>query len=150
VYRFAYRLAGSPDLAAETVQETFVALIGLLDRYDSSRGSLAAFLAGIARNKLRRLVDRDWNLAAFEAGQDPETGGGVETVEREHTAGRVRRSVASLPLAYREAVVLCDLEGMRYEEAAAALGVPVGTVRSRLSRGREMLAERLAPAGKGA
>jgi RNA polymerase sigma-70 factor (ECF subfamily) len=57
---------------------------------------------------------------------------------------QVRRAVLSLPTAYREAVVLCDLENTSYEEAAVALECPVGTVRSRLSRGRAMLAQKLA------
>jgi RNA polymerase sigma-70 factor (ECF subfamily) len=56
---------------------------------------------------------------------------------------RVRKAIASLPENYREAVVLCDLEEMSYDEAAAALGCPVGTVRSRLHRGRGILLEKL-------
>ena len=61
----------------------------------------------------------------------------------QETVARVRRAVASLPDNYREAVILCDLEEMSYEEAAQALECPVGTVRSRLHRGRAILLEKL-------
>jgi RNA polymerase sigma-70 factor, ECF subfamily len=67
----------------------------------------------------------------------PEEFASKETVER------VRKAIASLPENYREAVILCDLEEMSYDEAAAALGCPVGTVRSRLHRGRAILVEKL-------
>jgi RNA polymerase sigma factor (sigma-70 family) len=59
------------------------------------------------------------------------------------TVGRVRQAVGTLPESYREVVVLCELEEMSYEEAASALGCPVGTVRSRLHRARGMLVEKL-------
>ncbi len=61
----------------------------------------------------------------------------------QETVSRVRKAIASLPENYREAVILCDLEEMSYDEAAAALGCPVGTVRSRLHRGRAILVEKL-------
>ena len=62
---------------------------------------------------------------------------------RAETIERVRRAVLALPVNYREAVVLCDLEEMDYAQAAAALGCAVGTVRSRLHRGRALLLEKL-------
>src|SRR4029077_7848542 len=68
----------------------------------------------------------------------------LDDLTRRETVEQVRRAVLSLPEAYREAVVLCDLENASYEDAAAALECPVGTVRSRLSRGRAMLAQKLA------
>jgi len=61
----------------------------------------------------------------------------------QETVTRVRKAIASLPENYREAVILCDLEEMSYEEAAEALQCPVGTVRSRLHRGRSILLEKL-------
>ncbi len=66
----------------------------------------------------------------------------AEFVSKE-TVARVRKAIATLPENYREAVILCDLEEMSYDEAAVALGCPVGTVRSRLHRGRAMLMEKL-------
>jgi RNA polymerase sigma-70 factor (ECF subfamily) len=67
----------------------------------------------------------------------------LEDLTRRETIEAVRSAVLSLPMQYREAVVLCDLENASYEDAAAALDCPVGTVRSRLSRGRAMLAQKL-------
>jgi RNA polymerase sigma-70 factor (ECF subfamily) len=66
-----------------------------------------------------------------------------EEFASKETVTRVRKAIASLPENYREAVVLCDLEEMSYEDAAATLGCPVGTVRSRLHRGRAILLEKL-------
>ena len=66
-----------------------------------------------------------------------------EEFASKETVMRVRKAIASLPENYREAVILCDLEEMSYEQAASALGCPVGTVRSRLHRGRAILLEKL-------
>jgi len=71
------------------------------------------------------------------------TSGVPEEFVSKETVARVRKAVATLPENYREAVILCDLEEMSYDEAAAALGCPVGTVRSRLHRGRAILMEKL-------
>ena len=67
----------------------------------------------------------------------------LDDVMRRETVEQVRQAVVSLPPMYREAVVLCYLENLSYEEAAAVLECPVGTVRSRLSRGRLILAQKL-------
>ena len=67
----------------------------------------------------------------------------LNDVMRRETIQQVRQAVVSLPPMYREAVVLCYLENLSYEEAAAVLECPVGTVRSRLSRGRVILAQKL-------
>ena len=67
----------------------------------------------------------------------------LANLTREEAIEAVRQSVITLPTVYREAVVLCDLEEMNYADAALALNVPVGTVRSRLNRGRGMLLEKL-------
>lgn len=66
-----------------------------------------------------------------------------DDLESLDTVGRVRRAISTLPENYREVVVLCELEEMSYEEAASALGCPVGTVRSRLHRARAILLEKL-------
>jgi len=67
----------------------------------------------------------------------------LDDLTRRETVEYVRQAVVSLPPSYREVVVLCDLENATYEEAAAVLECPVGTVRSRLNRGRTMLAQKL-------
>ena len=67
-----------------------------------------------------------------------------ETLSRGEVVGRVRSAIAALPPAYREAVVLCELEGLDYAAAAAIMGSPVGTVRSRIHRAKALLAAALA------
>lgn len=143
VYRFALHMTGSAAIAEDVTQEVFVALIESGRRFDGSRGPLLSFLYGIARNRVLRRIERERTVEAVDAeyagGEDP-----LDDLTRREIVERVRRAVLSLPAAYREAVVLCDLESASYEDAAAALGCPVGTVRSRLSRGRAMLAQKLA------
>ena len=110
---------------------------------DGSRGPLLSFLYGIARNRVLRRIEKE--RVTEPVGE--EYAGGEDLLDdltRRETVEQVRRAVVSLPEAYREAVVLCDLENTSYEDAAAALECPVGTVRSRLSRGRAMLAQKLA------
>jgi RNA polymerase sigma-70 factor (ECF subfamily) len=67
----------------------------------------------------------------------------LDDLTQRETIEMVRRAVLSLPAVYREAVVLCDLQDLNYQDAAAALDCPIGTVRSRLNRGRALLAEKL-------
>jgi RNA polymerase sigma-70 factor (ECF subfamily) len=113
-------------------------------RFDPSRGALASFLYGVARNLVLRRLERD---RAADREPEMEDRAGDDDVlgdlTRRETVEQVRRAVLSLPAVYREAVVLCDLQDLSYEDAAAALDCPVGTVRSRLNRGRGMLAQKL-------
>lgn len=153
VYRFALHMSGSEAVAEDVTQEVFLTLMREAGAYDAARGSLAAFLYGIARNYvLRRLrQDRSYVPIADEtaegdacaydhlvAQQDP-----LGDLTRNEMIESVRNAVLALPARYREAVVLCDLHEMNYAEAAAALGCAVGTVRSRLHRARALLAEKL-------
>ncbi len=153
VYRFALAMTGSRETAEEVVQETFLALVEKPSGYDPARGELASYLYGVARNQSWRQLRRDGPTVAWSDDFDPpaETPDALEARDR---IEKVRQAVLSLPSVYREAVVLCDLEGLSYAEAAAALDTPLGTVRSRLHRGRALLAKRLgvafAPAAGGA
>ena len=141
VYRFALQMTGSVAIAEDVTQEVFIALIEHGRKFDPARGSLSSFLYGIARNLVRRRIEKDREMEAIGefAGEEDLLG----DLTRRETIGQVRRAVLSLPAMYREAVVLCDLQDLSYEEAAAALDCPVGTVRSRLNRGRTMLARKL-------
>jgi RNA polymerase sigma-70 factor, ECF subfamily len=142
VYRFALHMAGDVILAEDVTQEVFMALLEQGHRYDPARGQLLSFLYGIARNLVLRRIDGKRRPQELE--EDLTTGEDLlDDLARRETIEHVRQAVLSLPLPYREAVVLCDLENASYEEAAAALECPVGTVRSRLSRGRAMLAQKL-------
>jgi RNA polymerase sigma-70 factor (ECF subfamily) len=146
VFRFAIHMCGRQEVAEEVVQDVFLSLIREPERFDADKGSVAAYLIGVARNLVRRRLERERSYVELD---DDEAAGPAEDADvlgeltREEAIGAVRRAVLSLPAAYREAVVLCDLEEVSYAEAAAMLGVPVGTVRSRLSRGRGLLVEKL-------
>jgi RNA polymerase sigma-70 factor (ECF subfamily) len=141
LFRFALHMTGSTAIADDVTQETFLTLLREGGRYDPARGSVVAFLFGIARKHvLKRLAKED---AAEEVELPSEEGSVLEDLERRETVEQVRRAVLSLPAQYREVIALCDLQELSYEEAAAILGCPVGTVRSRLSRGRELLARKL-------
>lgn len=142
VYRYALRMTGSAADADDVVQELFLALIRDARGYDPERGELRSYLYGMARRLiLRRLpaelpAEDDTPEPAVE--DDP-----FERLDLEQRLGSVRIAVASLPAAYREVVVLCDLEEMSYADAALTMGCAVGTVRSRLHRARAILLSRM-------
>lgn len=152
VYRFALQMTGSVMIAEDVTQEVFVALIEHGRRFDPARGALSSFLYGIARNFVLRRLEKDrWtDFQIEETASDDDL---LEDLTRRESIEQVRRAVLSLPATYREAIVLCDLQDLSYQDAAEALACPVGTVRSRLNRGRAMLARKLkgraAPAGAG-
>jgi RNA polymerase sigma-70 factor (ECF subfamily) len=145
VYRFALHMTGVPDLAEDVTQEVFMVLMRKGREYDELKGSVNAFLLGVARNHvLRRLrqercfvsIDDAVSNASVEAGAS-------ETLTRTEAIMAMHKAVLNLPEHYREAVVLCDLQELTYAEAAAVLGCAIGTVRSRLHRARTMLSEKL-------
>ncbi|HWW76604.1 MAG TPA: sigma-70 family RNA polymerase sigma factor [Pyrinomonadaceae bacterium] len=153
VYRFALQMSGSEAVAEDVVQETFMVLMRDASNFDPARGSLAAYLYGIARNHVLRAFDRERALVRFddetEEGRDaphenlitrPDPLGDMTRAE---TVEQLRQAVLALPTHYREVVVLCELHEMSYVEAAEALDCAVGTVRSRLHRARAMLAEKM-------
>jgi RNA polymerase sigma-70 factor (ECF subfamily) len=150
VYRFALQMSGKTEIAEEVTQEVFVVLMKSAKRYDSDRGSVLAFLYGIARNFVLRALERERTYitvlddpAGDYAGRvlaEHDIFGDLAQNERLET---LRKAVLALPPAYREVVVLCDLHERDYAEAAAALGCAIGTVRSRLHRARALLAEKM-------
>ena len=152
LYRFALRMTGSAWAAEEIVQDVFMTLIRAPKKYDPARGSVGALLFGIARNRVMKHLERMPREVRLEEKNEDGTGAGivlrdnftpakwVETRERVH---RVRAAVLDLPAEFREAVVMCELEEMSYEEAAQMTGCPIGTIRSRLHRGRALLLAKL-------
>jgi RNA polymerase sigma-70 factor (ECF subfamily) len=148
IHRFALRMTGSPQAAEDVTQEVFLALMRDGHRYDPRRGPAAAWIFGVARNKVRgrRQRDRSYLPLVEEAAAEP---GLVDGLARREAVEAVQRAVLALPAHYREVVVLCALEELPYAEAAAALGCAVGTVRSRLHRARALLEDRLAGAHEG-
>jgi RNA polymerase sigma-70 factor (ECF subfamily) len=145
LYRFAIRMGGSAAVADDVVQEAFLAVIRGTHGHRPELGPLPHYLFGMARNlvrqSLRGRIGQDEiqeDVAAPEDQTDP-----LEGLARSERVDRVRQAVLSLPIHYREVVVLCDLEETSYQDAAAALDCAVGTVRSRLHRGRELLLGKL-------
>ena len=149
VYRFALHMCGSAALAEDVTQEVFMVLIRDGHGFDSGRGTLGNFLLGIARNHVLRRLQREKFYAPIEneTGDDLASGehGPGDDLLRRESIDSVRRAVLALPETYREVVVLCDLQEMSYAEAAEVLDCAVGTVRSRLHRGRSLLIEKLKP-----
>jgi RNA polymerase sigma-70 factor (ECF subfamily) len=149
VYRFALHVSGSPAVADDVTQDVFMAVIHDVKRYRADRSGVVPWLLGITRNHVRRSLDRGWRVVPLPDGDvesarqlavepDPLAG-----IARRQDAATLRKAVWELPVKFREAVVLCDLQELGYADAAAALGCAVGTVRSRLHRGRGLLAARL-------
>lgn len=158
VYRFSRQMLGARDAAEDVTQETFIALAENAGRFDAARGSVTTYLYGIARhlilqrhrrNRLRREIELD-AVANDDLPLAGDSGDPMEAIARAQLTQRIRVAILSLPVHYREAVVLCELHGLSYEDAAAVARCPVGTIRSRLSRGRQMLVDRCAPLATGA
>jgi RNA polymerase sigma-70 factor (ECF subfamily) len=155
IYQFALQMCGSSPLAEDVTQEVFMVLMREGHTFDPARGSLSAFLIGVARNQVLRRLRRERFYVAVE--EDSEDGAKpneaystpedpLDDLSRTETIESLRRTVLALPEKYREVVVLCDLQELSYAETAEILGCAVGTVRSRLHRGRALLIEKLRPA----
>jgi RNA polymerase sigma-70 factor (ECF subfamily) len=142
VFRFAFHMTADPIKAGEITQDVFVWLIHHAAEFDSERGALAAFLGGIARKFVQRRQRSERRWLPFDAGSVFQFEAPAVDLTAAIDAESLRKAVALLPIRYREAIVLCDLESQSYDEAAAALGCAVGTIRSRLHRGRELLARK--------
>ncbi len=146
VYRFALHMTGIPDIAEDVTQEVFMVLMRKGNEYDELKGSVNAFLLGVARNYvLRRLRQARCFVSIDDAASSAvkSEAGAHETFTRTELILAVHKAVLNLPEHYREAVVLCDLQELTYAEAALVLGCAIGTVRSRLHRARTMLIEKL-------
>ena len=154
VYRFALQMSGSKPMAEDVTQEVFLFLMREGHVFDPARGSLSAFLFGVARNHVLRRMRVDQFMTPIGDDDDDEavfvaTGTDLRPLDdlaRAETIELVRRAVLSLPPKYREVVVLCELQDVSYGEAAEILGCAIGTVRSRLHRARALLLAKLRPA----
>lgn len=146
VYRFAYAMSGDRHVAEEVTQEVFLALLERNTGYRPELGSFLPFLMGMARNQTLRLLRRQSNWVALEEEHSPPAKDTPhERVAEAQKVESVYKAVLSLPPNYREVLILCELQEMDYAGAAQSLGVPIGTVRSRLSRARGLLQEKLRP-----
>jgi RNA polymerase sigma-70 factor, ECF subfamily len=143
VFTMAYRLTGDRDEARDLAQDVFVRVYRNLDRYRPGtfegwlyRITKNLFLDRVRRRKRVRLVplpEEEWRQPSES---DP---GPAERVEAGVLRGDLETALNELPPSFRTAVVLCDVRGLTYEEIAESLGWPIGTVRSRIHRGRKAL-----------
>jgi len=149
VFRFAMHMSGSTQIAEEVTQDVFIFLLQRGSEFDPARGALGAYLFGVARNYVRRALERKYSenmlntpvedeAAALMVEHDP-----GESIARRQTSTAVWKAVLSLPEHYREVVVLCDLHELSYAAAAEAVGCAIGTIRSRLHRAHDMLSKKL-------
>ncbi len=152
LYRFALRMTGNAWAAEEVVQDVFMTLMREPKKYDPARGPVAAYLFGIARNRVMKYLERLPREVSLEEQQENGAAASAATItaftpahwaEQKERSERVRAAVLELPAEFREAVVLCELEELSYEEAAQLCGCPIGTIRSRLHRGRALLLAKL-------
>ena len=154
VYRFALRLSGSPDQADDLVQETFLRAYKSWGQY--TRGTAAkSWLFTICRNVFLRRRERSQRHDEIVSENVGRSGPGPNSVNPVWVSvlgvdpegdffesivdDQIVEAIQSLPEEYRTAVVLSDLEGLPYAEIAELMEVPVGTVKSRLFRGRRQL-----------
>ena len=156
IYRFVFGMSNNRITTEDVTQEVFIKLIHHADRFDPTRGSVRSFLYGIARNCLLQHFERERPYVPYD-GEIPENGSAalenalpdmndpLAELTTAELLDDLRQAVLTLPLKYREAVVLCDLQEMDYVDAAAVIRCPVGTVRSRLHRGRDLLLQKLRP-----
>ena len=151
------RVLNDRECADDLAQEVFVRVY--VHRRNYRRGSklstwVFTIAANLAKNEIRRRVRRR-NWFSLDALQevlkdsaavlaDPQEGQ-ERTLEREQLQGEIGRAIAAIPEKYRLSLVLRDIEGLPYEEIAVVLGIPGGTVRSRINRARSMLKRKLQP-----
>ncbi len=143
VYRLAYRLTGNPHDAEDLTQEVFVRVFRSLSSYTPGtfegwlhRITTNLFLDSARRRQRIRFEGLADEMAHRLAGSEPTP---AQAFDDNHLDDDVQAALKALPPEYRAAVVLCDIEGFSYEEIAATLGVKLGTVRSRIHRGRAQL-----------
>jgi RNA polymerase sigma factor (sigma-70 family) len=145
VYRLAYRLTGNTHDAEDLTQEVFVRVFRSLSGY--TPGTFEGWLHRITTNLFLDMARRRQRIRFEGLGEETESRlGGAEPTPAQafddrHLDGDIQAALKALAPEYRAAVILCDIEGLTYEEIADALNVKLGTVRSRIHRGRAQLRE---------
>ncbi|MGV7206563.1 RNA polymerase sigma factor [Oxalobacteraceae bacterium A2-2] len=165
LYGYALLHCGAPEVAADVVQEVFIGLLNDDYRFDPLKGMLSSFLYGVTHNLLlrharqnERWVQPDPDVEDGEHG-DGATGlasaaggagdigenGPLHALLDQEAADHLRRALARLAPHYRDVLILFELQELSYQEIAGICQLDIGTVRSRLSRGRSALYKALAP-----
>ncbi len=147
IYNFAYRLTGNADDASDLTQEVLLRVRKGLAGYQPGsfegwlwRITRNAFLDDVRRKKRRPTSPLPEEIDRVASHASPEPDQVLATVR---LGEDIQAALLDLPYDFREAVVLCDIVGLSYEEISAAVAAPIGTVRSRIHRGRKMLKDRL-------
>jgi len=149
VFHIAYKFTGKHDQAEDLTQDIFLKVFRSLEKFhrDADFGTWLSSVARHycidhyrARKREREVLVED--LLAFDLAPAP-AGNPQRTLEADDMKSQLRRGLDQLPEKLREAVVLRDLQGLTYQEMAEQLGLPEGTVKSRINRGREELTRRL-------
>jgi len=153
IYRFALRTSSSASIAEDVVQEVFLALMDGMARFDPALGSFSGYIYGIARNHvLRRTIREQPGAQVLDEPEENEPdlqemngnpSDPLSDLARREMVETLHGAIASLPMRYREVVVLCELHEMKYAEAGGVLGCSEGTIRSRLHRARSLLLQKM-------
>jgi RNA polymerase sigma-70 factor, ECF subfamily len=154
VYRMAMQLCRHPDEASELVQETYLRALRATDRFESRGGGMRAWLFKILHNVFFNRADKERNqpaaseeildAVADEPGPDaPWPAWDLSTLNWDHVDERLKTAINRLKPDYRTALLLWAVEGLKYREIAEVVGVPAGTVMSRLHRARSLLMQDL-------
>lgn len=142
VYRFAYRMTGSPHVARDVTQSCFAGLLEGLSRYDARRASLGTYLCAAARNLSLRHVSRAWRERPLSGGGDTQPSrepGPEQRLLAEERARLVREAVLALPPLHREVLILAEYEDLGIAVIAQIVGAETGAVKVRLHRARRKL-----------
>lgn len=154
IYGFVYRMLRETSAAEDITQEVFIFLLENPQKYESVRGSLRAFLCGVARNKTIRYLQK--RGAKFETATNDETDefndaadvfnpNPLDSLLDKELEEKVEESLAKLPLLQREAIILREMEELSYEEIAKITGAELGAIKVRLHRARKSLAREISP-----
>jgi len=150
-YNFAYRLAGNEQDARDLVQEALARALNHKDSYDASRPFDSwlyrilhnIYLDGVRRYAHRHTVSLDAPTPVEDAGWDEIIRGNdadpADLMVRKEEDAMIQQALSSLPVVYRTAVVLCDIEKLPYERISEIMACPLGTVRSRIHQGRVLM-----------
>jgi len=153
LYSFALLHSGAPDVAADVVQDVFMGLLNDIYGFDPLKGMLANFLYGVARNLVLSHARQNSRWVQAAGDDDDENGweaadpaaGPLARLLDDEAVEHLRRGLAVLAPHYRDVVILFELHEKSYQEIAQICQLEIGTVRSRLARGRAALAQALAP-----
>jgi RNA polymerase sigma-70 factor (ECF subfamily) len=153
-YSLARRILTDDTLAQDVVQEVFLSLWRDARRFDAGRGTVATYLLSMTHHRAVDVVRREENLRRWRTSDEglelePDPKARVEDeVEASERRAEVRAALAELPAAQREALLLAYFGGYTQREVAALVGVPLGTVKTRMAAGMRKMKEALQDAGR--